>query len=123
MNVARHRHMMPRDTSRLFGRNWHDRLASNDRREFRRMNVSWQGTIFDDGEEHPAIVSDISLGGARVKSAISFTPNKEVTIDIHGIAKLQARQSWQRDGEIGLQFLASPSLVSEKLPSPYADLL
>lgn len=123
LTARHHREIVPRDTAGLFGRNWHDSLPSNDRREFRRMQVSWQSTIIEGDEEFPAIVTDISLGGAKAKTSASFSSNEEVLLDIHGITKLVARQIWEANGEIGLQFLASPSMVSEKLPSPYADLL
>ena len=123
MNEARHRQLVPRDTSRLFGRNWHDSIPSNDRREFRRMRVSWQSTIIVGDNEYPAIVTDISLGGARVETTASFPIDKVVLLDVHGIAKLSAKAVRESKGVIGLQFVASPSMVSEKVPSPYADLL
>ena len=87
------------------------------------MRVSWQSTIIVNDEEFPAVVTDISLGGARAKTAAPISENTEVLLDIHGITKIAARRVWESKGEIGLQFLASPSMVSEKLPSPYADLL
>jgi hypothetical protein len=117
------RELKPRDTAKLFGRNWHDNLPSDDRREFRRARVTWESSIIVNGEEHPAVVTDVSLGGARAKTTATLSKNTEVLLDIHGVAKLKATLVWKAYGEIGLQFLASPSMVSEKLPSPYVDLL
>jgi len=87
------------------------------------MQISWQSTIIEKDKEFPAIVTNISLGGARAKTTAKFSLDKTVVLDIHGVVKLSARQIWEADGEIGLQFLAAPSLVSEKIPSPYAELL
>lgn len=115
--------LTPRDTSKLFGRDWRDSLPSNDLREFRRIQVSWPSTILEKDAKSSATVTDISLGGARAKTIAFFSLDQTLLLDIHGITKLFVSQLWAANGEIGLQFVASPSLISEKLPPQYADLL
>ena len=81
--------------------------------------LTFQGCVVD------CVVLNISLKGARVRTAAVVPVPERLTLTVRGGAMLPAVRRWARGAEIGLAFSGSPSLDEEhalKAQAAYAIL-
>jgi hypothetical protein len=83
-----------------------------DRRQHKRKPVLWAARIETRDGPSECIILDLSLGGAKLRSAASVTAHEEVTLVIDRFGALNGEVMWARSGRMGLRFTDAPDQIA-----------
>ena len=87
---------------------------SEDHRRQPRRKVLWNGELNCGDFDFDCKVYDISKRGAQVKLGLPLAPGAELMLQVQRLGELPCRVAWQRDGRLGLLFLANGDIIDRK---------
>jgi hypothetical protein len=83
-----------------------------DRRQHKRKPVLWAARIETRDGACECIILDLSLGGAKLRSAAEVAKQQMVTLVIDRFGALNAEVMWARSGRMGLRFVDEPDQIA-----------
>lgn len=86
-----------------------------DRRQHKRKPVLWAARIETREGPCDCIILDLSLGGAKLRSAAPVAAQQTVTLVIDRFGALHAEVIWARSGRMGLRFVDAPDQIAHIL--------
>ena len=93
---------------------------SADRRQNERQIATFRtGCVVVDGEPHPAILRNMSDGGAMFETLVAAKPDMPITYWWDGIDPVEARVAWVKGTRIGVANLSGPAAKVD-VPRPRA---
>lgn len=90
-------------------------FTGSDKRQWKRRRIVWMGKMRIGGYEVDVQVSDISLGGAKIRLDLPLKEGAQVTLFHEKFGTLEGKVVWQSDGQLGLAFNADPAAVAQTL--------
>ena len=94
------------------------RAMAAERRRHKRKAVLWSARIESAIGTADCIILDLSLGGAKIKTAHAPLPARHVvTLVIDRFGALRAEVAWSRMGHMGLRFIDAPDHVAHVVGS------
>ncbi|HZT51090.1 MAG TPA: PilZ domain-containing protein [Stellaceae bacterium] len=83
-----------------------------DRRQHKRKPVLWAARIETQDGPSDCIILDLSLGGAKLRSAAEVAAQDMITLVIDRFGALNAEVMWARSGKMGVRFVDAPDQIA-----------
>jgi hypothetical protein len=87
----------------------------DEKRRHKRKPVIFKGRLETDNGLDECIILDLSLGGAKLRTALQARAREPVTLVIERFGRLNAEVAWCRSGQIGLRFVDRPEHVQRTI--------
>lgn len=87
---------------------------SEESRRQPRRKVLWSGELNCGDYDFDCKVYDISKRGAQVKLGLPLAPGAELMLQVGRLGEMPCRVAWQRDGRLGLLFIANGDVIDRK---------
>ena len=84
-------------------------------RDGQRRPISWHVLLWIGANHHSCLITDLSLGGARIQLDVSLEPGTEVKIEIPDLCNFEGKVAWYKDANLGIQFTTRPERVRSSL--------
>ena len=93
-----------------------DEKSEKDRRRFERTTVLWSGHLVCGGQGIDCVIVNVSPVGALVRvEDPGACKNNTVVLRSPRFGELPGEITWRRDNELGVEFLDSEQVVTEKM--------
>lgn len=86
-----------------------------ERRERPRRHVLWRGVLQTKEAQHPCLVLNVSLGGAKLAVRTDLASDREVTLMLGALGTFPAVIIWVENGAVGVRFLDDQPQLARRL--------
>lgn len=85
----------------------------DEKRRHKRKPVLWSARIETDMGPCDCILLDLSLGGAKLRTALQAKARERVMLVVDRFGAINAEVAWCRSGQMGLRFRDLPETVAQ----------